>query len=113
MGEQWDLRNRYLHISPSPEWQVQPQLGVEERVKTVEETPKTVEETPKTVEESGKTADKILQLLKNNPGMTVREITIVIGLSRRGVEEQIKSLKTKNLLCRIGPTKGGHWEVLG
>ena len=105
MGEQWDLRNRYLHISPSPEWQVQPQLGVEERVKTVEET-------PKTVEESGKTADKILQLLKNNPGMTVREITIVIGLSRRGVEEQIKSLKTKNLLCRIGPTKGGHWEVL-
>ena len=106
MGEQWDLRNRYLHISPSPEWQVQPQLGVEERVKTVEET-------PKTVEESGKTADKILQLLKNNPGMTVREITIVIGLSRRGVEEQIKSLKTKNLLCRIGPTKGGYWEVLG
>ena len=105
MGEQWDLRNRYLHISPSPEWQVQPQLGVEERVKTVEET-------PKTVEESGKTADKILQLLKNNPGMTVREITIVIGLSRRGVEEQIKSLKNKNLLCRIGPTKGGHWEVL-
>jgi fido (protein-threonine AMPylation protein) len=105
MGERWDLRNRYLHISPTSEWQVQPQLGVEERVKTVEET-------PKTVEESGKTADKILQLLKNNPGMTVREITIVIGLSRRGVEEQIKSLKTKNLLCRIGPTKGGHWEVL-
>jgi fido (protein-threonine AMPylation protein) len=105
MGERWDLRNRYLHISPTSEWQVQPQLGVEERVKTVEET-------PKTVEESGKTADKILQLLKNNPGMTVREITIVIGLSRRGVEEQIKSLKTKNLLCRIGPTKGGYWEVL-
>ena len=25
-GEQWDLRNRYLHIHPSPEWSVQPRL---------------------------------------------------------------------------------------
>ncbi len=24
LGEQWDLRNRYLHIHPSPEWGVQP-----------------------------------------------------------------------------------------
>ena len=94
-----------MHISPTAEWRHQPQLGVEERVKTVEET-------PKTVEESGKTADMILQLLKNNPKLTVREITVMIGLSRRGVEEQIKSLKSKNLLRRLGPTKGGHWEVL-
>ena len=90
---------------PTGERRIQPQLGVEERVKTVEET-------PKTLEESGKTADMILQLLKNNPKLTVREITVMIGLSRRGVEEQIKSLKSKNLLRRIGPTKGGHWEVL-
>lgn len=26
LGEQWDLRNRYLHIHPSPEWSVQPRL---------------------------------------------------------------------------------------
>ena len=26
LGEQWDLRNRYLHIHPSPEWSVQPNL---------------------------------------------------------------------------------------
>ncbi|MBO6238227.1 MAG: hypothetical protein J6N50_05495, partial [Bacteroidales bacterium] len=25
-GEQWDLRNRYLHIYPAPEWSVQPRL---------------------------------------------------------------------------------------
>ncbi len=27
LGEQWDLRNRYLHIHPSPEWSVQPNLS--------------------------------------------------------------------------------------
>ena len=26
LGEQWDLRNRYLHIHPSEEWSVQPNL---------------------------------------------------------------------------------------
>ena len=27
LGEQWDLRNRYLHIHPSEEWSVQPNLA--------------------------------------------------------------------------------------
>ena len=26
LGEQWDLRNRYLHINPTTEWKVQPNL---------------------------------------------------------------------------------------
>ena len=43
--------------------------------------------------------------------MTVREMTTIIGLSRRGVEEQIKALKTKGVLSRIGSTKVGYWEI--
>ncbi len=27
LGQQWDLRNRYLHVNPSPEWRVQPNLA--------------------------------------------------------------------------------------
>ena len=27
LGEQWDLRNRYLHINPTEEWSVQPNLA--------------------------------------------------------------------------------------
>lgn len=27
LGEHWDLRNRYLHIHPSPEWSIQPELS--------------------------------------------------------------------------------------
>jgi fido (protein-threonine AMPylation protein) len=28
LGEQWDLRNRYLHIHPTAEWKVQPNLTI-------------------------------------------------------------------------------------
>lgn len=105
MGEQWDLRNRYLHISPSREWQVQPHLGVEETTKgSVEEQ--------KSTEESVKSSEKILRLIQNNPSITAREVAERMGLSSRNVEKHIRNLRTKNLLRRIGPTKGGHWEVL-
>lgn len=32
LGEQWDLRNRYLHIHPTKEWSVQPNLSAPEQV---------------------------------------------------------------------------------
>ena len=99
LGEQWDLRNRYLHIHPSEEWRVQPNLSPS--VKTVE----------KTVEKTTRTVEKILKILSNTPSITVREMSEILGLSRRGVEEQIKSLKQKGVIRRIGPDKGGHWEV--
>ena len=100
LGEQWDLRNRYLHIHPSDEWRVQPNLSAS--VKTVE----------KTVEKTTRTVEKILKILSNTPSITVREMSEILGLSRRGVEEQIKSLKQKGVIRRIGPDKGGHWEVI-
>ena len=100
LGEQWDLRNRYLHIRPSDEWRVQPNLSP--NVKTVE----------KTVEKTTRTVEKILKILSNTPSITVREMSEILGLSRRGVEEQIKSLKQKGVIRRIGPDKGGHWEVI-
>ena len=84
-----------LHIHPSEEWRVQPNLSPS--VKTVEKTTRTVE--------------KILKILSNTPSITVREMSEILGLSRRGVEEQIKSLKQKGVIRRIGPDKGGHWEV--
>ena len=78
-----------LYIHPSEEWRVQPNLSP-----------------------SLKTVEKILKILSNTPSITVREMSEILGLSRRGVEEQIKSLKQKGVIRRIGPDKGGHWEVI-
>ena len=101
-----------MHISPTAEWRHQPQLGVEERVKTVEETTKGSVEEQKSTEESVKSSEKILRLIQNNPSITAREVAERMGLSSRNVEKHIRNLRTKNLLRRIGPTKGGHWEVV-
>ena len=103
LGERWDLRNRYLHIHPTDDWRIQPNMEVK---------PKTVEKNIETVEKSVKTVEKIIKILSNNPTTTVRELSEMLSLSRRGVEEQIKSLKQKGIIRRIGPDKGGHWQVI-
>jgi len=41
-----------------------------------------------------------------------RKKTIVTGLSVGGVEKNILLLKSEGLIRRVGPDKGGHWEVM-
>ncbi|MBU3941157.1 MAG: putative DNA binding domain-containing protein [Nanoarchaeota archaeon] len=64
----------------------------------------------KTVE---KTVEKILALIKKYPKITQEELAEKTGLSRRGVEWNIDKLKKKRKLRRVGPDKGGYWEVVG
>ncbi|MBU4262036.1 MAG: hypothetical protein KKC76_09205 [Proteobacteria bacterium] len=35
-----------------------------------------------------------------------------LGLSPRAVEKQIAKLREEGRIRRVGPAKGGHWEVL-
>ena len=62
----------------------------------------------KTVE---KTVEKILLLLGENPRITQSQLQGETGLTRRGVEWQMQQLKADGRIRRIGPDKGGHWEV--
>jgi ATP-dependent DNA helicase RecG len=53
-------------------------------------------------------------MIKQNPKITQTELMNILSLTRRGVEWQIKNLKQKNLIKRVGSTRGlgGHWEVI-
>jgi ATP-dependent DNA helicase RecG len=64
------------------------------------------------VKSSVKTEERILNLLKIYPGMTVLELAEVIGISSRAVEKQTNKLQEKGMLRRVGPKKGGYWEVI-
>ena len=56
--------------------------------------------------------DAILQLLKKRPYLSTRELAEEIGISAKGIEKQLGILKASGRLRRIGPDKGGKWEVL-
>ncbi|PKP60679.1 hypothetical protein CVT91_04620 [Candidatus Atribacteria bacterium HGW-Atribacteria-1] len=64
---------------------------------------------PKTVE---KTREKIIDLIKNNPKITTVELAEILEITVKGVEWNIKKLKEKGIVRRIGPAKGGYWKVV-
>ena len=60
---------------------------------------------------SEKTSEKILRLLKQDPKMTIDQLSSEIGITARSIERNLKKLKETDRLRRIGPDKGGRWEV--
>ncbi len=61
---------------------------------------------------SQKSSQKILSMMSDNATVSTQEIADALGISRRAVTKQITKLREQGLIRRIGPDKGGHWEVI-
>lgn len=64
-------------------------------------------------ERLGETRAAILQTMREDPNITQVKLAESLGISTTAVEKNIRILKEEGLVKRIGPAKGGHWEVLG
>lgn len=54
----------------------------------------------------------ILEILSRNSNASAKILSDSVGISKRKIEENLRKLKEKNLLKRVGPAKGGYWEVV-
>lgn len=65
------------------------------------------------IEDSGlkDSVEKIVEAIKVNPFITQKELVKITGLSRRGVEWNLQQLRKNKIILRVGPAKGGHWEI--
>lgn len=79
LGQQWDLRNRYLHVNPSPEWRVRPNLA--EQAGQVQD---------KLGTSSGQVRDKFHA---DNPNIT--ELVRAVGEKELSVKEMMDGLGLK------------------
>ena len=71
---------------------------------------KTSEKT--SVKGSVKSSVKILDLMMEEPEITIPELAKKLVVSTRAIEKQIAQLKDKGQIKRIGPDKGGYWKVV-
>jgi len=60
-----------------------------------------------------KTPQKILIAIRENPNVGTQEVADAIGVERSTVARAIAKLKATGVLRRIGPDKGGYWEIVG
>ena len=66
----------------------------------------------KVTEKVTENQQKILQAIMANQHIAAPELSSIVGISERKIKENIKKLKERDVLRRIGPDKGGHWEVV-
>lgn len=54
----------------------------------------------------------LLSLITKNDVAKAKDYAVIMGVNQRTVERQLAKLKDKGLIKRVGPDKGGHWEVI-
>ena len=59
-----------------------------------------------------KTTQKIIEAITKKSDITQKELAAVIGITEDRVKYHIIRLRKKGVLKRIGPDKGGYWEVV-
>lgn len=80
-----------------------PEFAMKEEATTGEKTGEKTRE---------KTREKILDLVRVNPEITTAEMAEKIGLTVQGIDWNIRRLKKAGRIRRVGPAKGGHWEIV-
>ena len=58
------------------------------------------------------TKSKILKEIKANPIISAKQLADILGITSRAVEKNLAKLRESNTIRRVGPDKGGHWEVI-
>jgi ATP-dependent DNA helicase RecG len=55
----------------------------------------------------------LLDLLKQNPTISRKDIAGKLGINESAVQKRLDALRKKRMLHRVGPDRGGHWEISG
>lgn len=59
-----------------------------------------------------KTTEKILNTLRVKPQISNKELAELCDITKDGVYYHMKKMKDNGIIRRIGPDKGGHWEII-
>ena len=54
----------------------------------------------------------VMRIIKENPSISRKALSLQLGINESAVQKHIEHLKTKEAIRRIGPAKGGHWEII-
>ena len=66
----------------------------------------------KVAEKLSETNERIIALIRSNAHITQKMLSEAIGLTRQYVGRCMDSLQARNIIRRVGPDKGGYWEVV-
>ena len=59
-----------------------------------------------------KTRDVILDMIIQDAKVTSTQMAESLGINRSAVSKHLKKMQENGVIKRVGPDKGGHWEII-
>ena len=83
----------------------------------IEKHPENIQETTPEGHEKGmkraqKGHEKILELINENPQISIPALAKESGMTVKAMRLTLDKLKAEKIISRIGPNKGGYWQVM-
>ena len=63
------------------------------------------------VQEKSRT-DLILDVIRENNAVSLKELAQKIGVASKTIQRDLGQLKSENVIRRVGPDKGGYWQIM-
>ena len=63
------------------------------------------------VKELSENQIKLLDLIETRPNVTKEDMAKYIGISTTAIDKNIKTLREKGILERVGVRKEGYWKI--
>ena len=92
-----ELKNRYMIV------------GTKWEDNKKEDSTATQESTQET---NKSTQEMILDEIRKHPFTTREQLAKVVGITPDGIKKQLEKMKKAKRIKHVGPTKGGHWEII-
>ena len=109
-GEQWDLRNRYLHIHPTAEWSVQPNLAKPTTNRQApDKYPTSTRQVPDKLHTNNPNIIRLIQVVGENE-MSVKEMVGLVGLKDREnfLQHYLNPAIEEGYICLLYPNSPRH-----
>ena len=72
----------------------------------------TVNVTEKVNEKVNERQRLIISAVSENPHITQSELAKILNITVVHVNKNMKKLQEQGIIRRVGPDKGGHWEII-
>ena len=103
LGDKWDLRNRYLHINPTAEWTVQPNLA------PPSSTPSSTKESRNKIHTDNTLIIRLIKVIGHEQ-MSIKQMLEGVGLKDRMnfLEYNLNPAISEGFVCLLYPDKPRH-----
>ena len=111
LGDKWDLRNRYLHIQPSKEWQIQPNLAnpISTRTSTRISTRTSTEQAQDLLHSKNPLVIDLVKVIGDEE-FSISKLMEKIGLKHRPnfIEYHLNPAIAEGYVCMLYPNSPRH-----